>query len=127
MDGFERKQCPLWVLLSYYTCFHLSIHSCRPVQHQTFDLQKLVGLVTSDHREAEAASTLLQLRVDEGAFQLGRVSREERLPSCRRLSKKKKTTCFQQTHGEQTVSETHEREESAEGNLFTFGSCRAGR
>lgn len=49
------------------------------------------------------------------------------LPRGRRSSKKKKKTCFQQTHREQTVSETHEREESAEGNLFTFGSCRAGR
>lgn len=40
---------------------------------------------------------------------------------------RQKKTCFQQTHGEQAVSQTHEHEESAEGNLFTFGSCRAGR
>lgn len=67
----------------YCTCLHLAIDSRRPIQHQTFDLQKLVRLVTSNHCEPEAAVTFLQLCVDEGSFQLGWVSCEERFPSCR--------------------------------------------
>lgn len=66
----------------YCTCLHLAIHGCGSIQHQTFNLEKLVGLVTANHREAETAVTLLQLRVDEGSFELGRVSGEKRLPSC---------------------------------------------
>lgn len=70
-------------MVVYCTCLHLAIHGCRPVQHQTFDLQKLIWLVTTDHSEAKATPALLQLRVDEGSFQFCWVSREERLPSCR--------------------------------------------
>lgn len=69
-------------MAAYCTCLHLAIDGCRPVQHQTFDLQKLIWLIASNHSEAEATAALLQLRVDEGSFQLGWVSREERLPSC---------------------------------------------
>lgn len=68
----------------YCTCLHLAVHGCGSIQNQTFYLEKLVGLVTSDHREAEAPVTLLQLRVDEGSFELSWVSGEERLPSCTR-------------------------------------------
>lgn len=64
------------------TCLHLAVHGCRSIQHQTFNLEKFVGLVTANHCEAETAVTFLQLRVDEGSFELGWVSGEERLPSC---------------------------------------------
>lgn len=82
MIFLEWKHCPLWTATGNCTCLHLAVHSCRSIQHQTFDLEKLIRLVTSDHREAEATVTLLQLRVDEGSFELSWVSGEERLPSC---------------------------------------------
>lgn len=78
----------------YCTCLHLAVHGCGSIQNQTFYLEKLVGLVTSDHREAEAAVTLLQLRVDEGSFELGWVSGEERLPSCTRGESLSVQLCF---------------------------------
>lgn len=68
--------------MGYCTCLHLAVYGRGSIQHQTFDLEKLVWLVTSDHREAKATVTLLQLRVDEGSFELGGVSGEERLPPC---------------------------------------------
>ena len=66
----------------YCTCLHLAVHGGRPVQHQTLDLQELVRLVATDDGEAEPAAALLQLGVDEGSLQLGRVPCEEGLPSC---------------------------------------------
>lgn len=77
----------------YCTCFHLSIHSSRPIQHQAFNLQKLIWFITSNHREAEATTALLQLCVDKGSFQLGWVSCEERLPSCRTAVKQLSPLC----------------------------------
>lgn len=77
-------------MVVYCTCLHLAIDSRRSIQHQTFDLQELIGLIASHHSEAKSAVTFFQLRVDEGSLQLCWVSREKRFPSWRAQKEK----CF---------------------------------
>ena len=69
-------------MTEYCTCLHLAVDGRGPVQHQTLDLQELIRLVAPDDGEAEPTAALLQLSVDEGPLELGRVPSEERLPSC---------------------------------------------
>lgn len=56
------------------TCFHLAIQCGRTIQDQALDLQKLVRFIPSNNREAKATTAFPQLRVNELAFQLRRVS-----------------------------------------------------
>lgn len=56
------------------TCLHLAIQGSRTIEDQALDLEKLIRFIPSNHGEAKSSTAFPQLRVDEFAFQLGRVS-----------------------------------------------------
>lgn len=60
------------------TCLHLAIQCSRTIQDEALDLQELIRLVPSNHREAKASTAFPKLRVNELAFQLRGVSCKKR-------------------------------------------------
>lgn len=58
----------------FSTCFHLAVQCGRTIQDQALDLQKLIRFIPSHDREAKPTTAFPQLRVNELAFQLRRVS-----------------------------------------------------